>query len=89
MKMHIINKILGLILCAIGVGIGYVEYLIICGINGIGIWIISAIGVTGDAATGVGILVYIPVIVLLVGVFLLICIIMWLSIVVFFSDDEI
>ena len=77
--MNISNKILGLILCAIGVGIGYVGYLIICGINGIGIWITSAVGLTGAAATGVGLLVYVPVIGLLLGMIAVIVICLWVG----------
>lgn len=80
MKINMINKIVGLILCAIGAGIGYLEYLIICGINGIGIWITSAVGLTGAAATGVGLLVYVPVIGLLLGMIAVIAICLWVGV---------
>ena len=79
MKINMISKILGITLCAIGVGIGYLEYLIICGINGIGIWITSAVGLTGAAATGVGLLVYVPVIGLLIGMIAVIAICLWVG----------
>lgn len=56
------DNICGIILFAIGFGILYLEYIIICAIGAIGQWIADMVGATGGAHTGITLLAYVPAI---------------------------
>lgn len=58
----IADKICGIVLFAIGFGILYLEYIIICAIGALGGWIADMVGATGGAHTGITLLAYVPVI---------------------------
>lgn len=56
------DKICGIVLFAIGFGILYLEYIVICAIGALGEWIADIVGATGGAHTGITLLAYVPMI---------------------------
>ena len=57
MNVNIGSKLIGLVSCTIGAGLLYLEYKIVLGIGALGAWIGELIGATGDAQTGIAILI--------------------------------
>ena len=60
--MSIKYKLYGVGACAVGCGLLYLDYIIICAIGALGGWIADLVGATGGAHTGITLLAYIPVI---------------------------
>lgn len=66
--MDVLKKILGLVICVIGLGIWGVDYLIFTAIGALTAWIAATVGITGLAVLGVQIVGWI----LTLGIMLLI-----------------
>lgn len=75
--MNIINKICGIVVCIIGLGVWGIDYLIFTAIGALTAWIATAAGITGLAVLGVQIVGWIltlgiMILLLFVG-FMIIC----------------
>lgn len=51
--MDIAKKIIGIVLCVVGLGIWGIDYLIFTAIGALTAWIAEAVGITGMAVLGV------------------------------------
>lgn len=51
--MEILSKIIGMIVCAIGIGVWYIDYIVFTAIGALTAWIASAVGITGMAVLGI------------------------------------
>jgi len=51
--MDIMKKIIGVVLCVVGLGIWGIDYLIFTAIGALTAWIAEAVGITGMAVLGV------------------------------------
>ena len=51
--MDIMKKIIGIVICVIGLGIWGIDYLIFTAIGALTAWIAEAVGITGMAVLGV------------------------------------
>lgn len=50
--MRILNKIIGGIICCIGLAVWYIDYLVFTAIGSLAAWIAGAVGITGNAVLG-------------------------------------
>lgn len=50
--MNLIGKIIGIIICIVGLGIWYIDYIVFTAIGALVAWIAEAIGITGPAVLG-------------------------------------
>lgn len=51
--MDIVKKIIGVVVCVVGLGIWSIDYLIFTAIGALTAWIAEAVGITGMAVLGV------------------------------------
>ena len=77
--MNILNKIIGLISIGIGLILCYVEYLILTTVSAIAAWLGVFIGLTGPT-TGITILLCIPILGIIIGIFALICLLYYIGV---------
>jgi hypothetical protein len=54
--IDILGKIIGTIVCGVGIGIWYIDYIIFTAIGALTAWIASIAGITGTAILGVQII---------------------------------
>ncbi len=69
--MNLASKMAGIILCGIGIGIWYIDYLVFTTIGALAAWVAGAIGITGAAVVGVQVVGWILILGTLVLLFVL------------------
>ena len=67
--MNLASKIAGIILCGIGTGIWYIDYLVFAAIGALASWVAGAIGITGAAVAGVQVVGWILILGTLISLF--------------------
>ncbi len=69
--MSVLNKIIGGVVCCIGLAVWYVDYLIFVAIGALTAWIAKAIGITGNAVIGLQVVGWIVILGTMLSIFIL------------------